>query len=96
LRPLNDRPERPEEKGIATGNAVPFTESVLFSTPNLRGAYINSNGEPEFVVPVKWIATKPIDQALSGTGLFANQHSACKLRDAYTLERCYEHFAIAP
>lgn len=80
--------------GITTGSAVLFTESELSKAPGLRGTYLNGNGEPEFVVPVEWISTKPIDQALSGTGLFANQNSACKLRDVQTLERCYAFFGI--
>jgi hypothetical protein len=80
--------------GTTTGIAEPFTESRIVNTPGLRGTYTNSNGEPEFVLPVEWITTKAIDQALSGTGLFANQNSACKLRDAQTLERCYEYFYI--
>jgi hypothetical protein len=82
--------------GITTGIAMPFTESAFIKTPSLRGTYTNSNGEPEFIVPVDWITAKPLDEALVGSGLFANQNSACKLRDSQTLERCYEFFDVIP
>ena len=35
----------------------------------------------EYVVPVAWISTRPREQAIRKKCLFANQNSACKLRN---------------
>lgn len=46
------------------------------------------------LVRVKWLKTNPRDDAYWGKGLFASQHSACKLRQALTISRLTEHFGI--
>lgn len=35
----------------------------------------------EMVVPVQWLATRPVNQAFRENGLFASQVTACKLRE---------------
>lgn len=40
----------------------------------------------EYAVPVRWLATRDTSKAVMERGLFASQHSACKLRDARTIE----------
>ena len=45
-------------------------------------------------VRVEWIRTVPREQAVKEKGLFANQNSACKLRNSFTLERLTERFAL--
>lgn len=80
--------------GIVTGPAVLFEDSHLAGKKDLEGTYVHANGEYEYVLPVNWLKTVPVDQALKGIGLFANQNTACRLRDSKTLNRCYEHFGI--
>lgn len=80
--------------GTVTGKAQHFAESFLHGISAVRGTYEHDNGEPEYIVPVDWVTTTSMDQALSGVGLFANQNSACKLRDPHTLERCYKFFGL--
>ncbi len=46
----------------------------------------------EWVVPVRWRETLPIEQAFWVKGMFANQNSACKLRDEFTLGKLRERF----
>jgi hypothetical protein len=58
-------------------------------------AYAHSNGEPEYVVPVTWAQTLPASSAVWEKGMFANQNSACKLRNRFTLERLYLAFGLA-
>lgn len=50
--------------------------------------------EAEYVVPVRWIAAKPAEEAYWEKGMFANQNSACPLRQEFTLERLARHFGI--
>ncbi|WP_250442932.1 hypothetical protein [Actinotalea sp. C106] len=48
----------------------------------------------EYVVPVRWIRAVGIDEAYWEKGMFANQNSACKLRQQFTLERLAAHFEL--
>lgn len=58
------------------------------------GNYIHPNGEPEWVVPVEWTATWPRDSALWKRGMFANQNSAARFRNQFTLDQLYDAFGI--
>jgi hypothetical protein len=48
----------------------------------------------EYVVGVEWEQTLPASQAIWEKGMFANQNSACKLRDRFTLERLIQRFGL--
>jgi hypothetical protein len=72
--------------GTTTGPALSYFESHLSTQNNLIGRYTHQNGEPEYIVPVKWIKTVAPDEAIYGNGLFASQLSTCKLRDQKTLK----------
>lgn len=85
--------------GEVAGDAQPFEsavvtvngQSVQLSKQSLHGRYIHDNADPdddptEYVVPVRWISTRPREHAVWRKGMFANQNSACKLRNRYTLE----------
>lgn len=48
----------------------------------------------EWVVPVDWLVTRSRDEAYWEKGMFASQHSACKLRQEFTLQRLYDHFEL--
>lgn len=50
----------------------------------------------EYVVPVRWIAAVGRDSAYWEKGMFANQNSACKLRQQFTIERLTARFGLAP
>ena len=43
---------------------------------------------------VDWIKTKPIEEAIWEKGMFANQNSACKLRNKFTIERLTQIFEL--
>lgn len=80
--------------GETTGEAVNYLESKEWQSKDFVGTYTHTNGEPEFIVPVKWISTRTPDKAIYGNGLFASQHSACKLRDAKTLQVLLKEFQL--
>lgn len=40
----------------------------------------------EYAVPVRWLAQRPVSEAVSERGLFASQVTVCKLRDDRTIE----------
>lgn len=95
--------------GTVVGPAVRFDEArvtmgneePLLSEQPLAGHYVHAvDGEPEddataeWIVPVKWQVTVPREQAYWTKGMFANQNSACKLRQEFTLERLAEHFGV--
>lgn len=88
--------------GRVTGAAAPYGEAVLaldgteqrFADLSLSGSYLHENREPEWIVPVKWIATRPREDAFWRPGMFANQNSAARLRNKYTLDQLYAEFGV--
>ncbi len=65
----------------------------------LVGTYEAPNGThetAEYIVPVQWIEAVPIGAAYWETGMFANQNSACPLRQEFTLKRLVRHFNSGP
>lgn len=54
----------------------------------------NSDDRAEYVVPVRWIHAVPKPDAYWEKGMFANQNSACKLRQEFTLDRLVRHFDL--
>lgn len=50
--------------------------------------------DAEWVVPVDWIDARPESGAYWEKGMFGSQHSACKLRQEFTLERLATHFGL--
>lgn len=48
----------------------------------------------EYLVRVDWVNTKPVNEAVWEKGMFANQNSACKLRNKFTVERLAEIFEL--
>lgn len=59
--------------------------------------YRRSEGDPdreELFTPVRWTDARPAAEAYWEAGLFANQNSACRLRQQFTLERLADHFGL--
>jgi hypothetical protein len=92
--------------GITTGEACMFDDAVpavdgqqqwLAELP-LTGGYhhtaADSEETAEYVVPVDWISTRTREYAIRQKGLFANQNSACKLRNRFTFEGLYQAFGL--
>ena len=93
--------------GVTTGPPQPFNEAEVMvdgkPTPlhalDLVGNYAHHNesaGEEyeEWVVPVTWVKAVNQAGALKRLGLFANQNSACKLRNQFTIDAVTEHFDL--
>ena len=74
---------------------------VSLATLPVTGTYVHSEDGTaesdemaEWVVPVRWLTTVPVEQAYWEKGMFANQNSACKLRQEFTLQRLAQHFDL--
>lgn len=48
----------------------------------------------EMVVLVKWLGTRPLEEAVWEKGLFANQLTACRLRDKHTITTVESAFGL--
>jgi hypothetical protein len=91
--------------GTVTETAQPVTEFMvevdgerkgLLDAP-LKAPSLTEYTQPdnmEYAVRVEWIRTLPRDKAIKEKGMFANQNSACKLRNSFTLERLTERFGL--
>ncbi|WP_336922905.1 hypothetical protein [Aquipuribacter sp. SD81] len=72
---------------------VKLSEQDLAGTPQPH--FDNADADTaEWVVPVEWLDARPEAAAFWEKGLFASQHSACKLRQEFTLGRLADHFNI--
>ena len=59
----------------------------------LIGNYVYASGD-EWVVPVRWLNNRPQEKAFWKTGMFANQNSATKLRNRFTLGQLTFEFGL--
>lgn len=93
--------------GHVSGEPRRFDETVLnvdgherkMSELELDGSYVHSvpndsDATAEYVVPIDWSETRAKSDAVWQTGMFANQNSACKLRNKFTLDQLAEAFNI--
>lgn len=76
-------------------------EWVDLAGQELHAAYRHvEKGQPEnddtaeWVVPVRWSVAHPASEAYWEKGMFANQNSACRLRQEFTLDRLASHFDL--
>lgn len=94
--------------GEVTAEAVPvgrFVTAVdgesrpLLELPLRASRMAEGKDDPdlaEWVVAVRWLARRSREEAFWEKDLFASQHTACKLRQPFTIERLTEHFDLDP
>ena len=72
---------------------VKLSEQDLSGTPHPH--FDDADADmAEWVVPVEWLDARPESAAVWEKGMFASQHSACKLRQEFTLGRLADHFNV--
>ena len=74
------------------GVSTPILQFPLHAPEMGEGS--NDPDLSEYLVKVEWLKTKPIEEAIRERGMFANQNSACKLRNKFTVERLSELFEL--
>jgi hypothetical protein len=82
------------ERLRVVGAEVPLLEAQL-ENPKI-GRDADNPDLCEYVVGVDWIKTLSPEQALWEKGMFANQNTAVRLRDPFTLERLTALFGLEP
>ncbi|WP_320416855.1 endonuclease NucS domain-containing protein [Arthrobacter jinronghuae] len=93
--------------GIVQGPAVPADEAVLdidgvskdFRSLTLQASYLHPQASQgvdaaEYIVPVQWVYTVALEDAVWRQGMFANQNSACKLRNQFTIDELTKEFKL--
>jgi hypothetical protein len=92
--------------GIVTESAQPVKDFVVDvggkPTPildlPLRADMARDVDDPEkceYLVRVRWLETIDPGQAYWQTGMFANQNTACRLTNRFTLEKLYQRFNVS-
>ena len=66
----------------------------MWGDTEMAVAHIDPPEANEEAGKVEWIKTLPVDKAIWEKGMFANQNSACKLRNKFTLERLSALFQL--
>lgn len=77
------------------GTQVPLSNLDRVDPEVMAG--INEPGKENYVVPVQWIKTVPVSQAIKETGFFGNQNSVCmpkKDKWVHTVERLKKRFGV--
>ena len=77
---------------LAPNLEVPILEADL-EAPKM-GENADDEERSEYLVRVEWIKTVPLDNPIWEKGMFANQNSACKLRNKFTIERLSTLFEL--
>ena len=92
--------------GIVKDTAVPIKDfkislngqqETILSAP-LIATRMNENVDDldlcEYLVRIEWIKTVPRNEAYWEKGLFAIQHTACRMTSSFTIERLSQHFEL--
>jgi hypothetical protein len=74
------------------GTRVALTD--VASAPDMARDNTTDPEVSEWVVPVRWIATRSRDEAIKDSDFFANQNSAARLTHGYTLNRLRDAFEL--
>lgn len=74
------------------GKTIPLLKADL-KAKNM-GEFASDPEKTEKIVRVRWLKAVPASQAYWEKGLFAKQHSACRLRNKFTKERVTQHFGL--
>lgn len=77
---------------LLEGQWVRLRDQDLASALRYEG--VSDDDLAEWVAPVEWIDARPERDAFWEKGMFASQHSACKLRQEFTLDRLAKHFGL--
>lgn len=82
---VKEKAVRVKDYKVAMNLDLPILEAEL-TAPKMDE---NADNEElsEYLVRIDWIKTVPLDQPIWEKGMFANQNSACKLRNKFTIER---------
>ena len=78
-------------KVLLHGTRTALAEQPLIGKYRHAGA---GDDHDECVVPVTWLNARSQSDAYWQKGMFASQHSACKLRQEFTLSLLQSHFGI--
>ena len=78
---------------VVSGVPTPFADLALKG--NYRHAGDDESDElAEYLVPIEWTETRSSTRAFWKVGMFANQNSACKLRNQFTIEEITREFDL--
>lgn len=76
------------------GEAVKVVDQRDLPLPIAQRAHNPDDEIAEWAVPVRWLASMPITAAVNARGLFAKQHSACRLTDENTIAHVTTAFGL--
>ena len=75
------------------GAQVPILDAPLQATDTAENA--DDPELSEYLVRIAWDKTLPRERAVWEKGMFANQNTACRLRNKFTLDTLTERFGLA-
>ncbi|MBS0264595.1 MAG: DUF91 domain-containing protein [Planctomycetes bacterium] len=76
------------------GKEIPILKAPLHANAKDMGEFADDPEMREYLVRVEWLKTVPIDDAHWEKGLFAVQHTTCRMRNRFTIDRLVAHFGL--
>ena len=86
-----------EEAEVLTGGAWRRLAELELRAP-YRHDPVGADGSDdlsEYVIPVRWLHAVELEDAYWEGGMFANQHSACRLAHGFTRDRLVTHMGLS-
>ena len=74
------------------GSEIPILSAKLRAAK--MGEYAADPEMREYLVRVEWLKTVPKSEGYWEKGMFAVQHTACRLRNRFTIDRLVAHFGL--
>ena len=74
------------------GKEIPILKAPLAAKE--MGKHADDPEVCHSLVRVEWLKTVPREEAYWEKGLFAIQHTACRMRNQFTIERLTKHFGL--
>ncbi len=74
------------------GKEIPILDAPLVAPSMSENA--DDPDLSEYLVRVEWLKAVPRNEAFWEKGLFAIQHTACRLTRSFTIERLSQHFGL--
>ena len=92
------KPEPASEYRLPGPDGEPRPALEVLTEARYHREFVDDPERAEYFVPVEWLATVPVEQAVHEVGMFGNQNTVCAPKTPgwrRTVDRLKEHFDVS-
>jgi hypothetical protein len=92
------KPEPASEYQLPGPDGEPRPALEVLKEAKYHREFVDDPERAEYFVPVEWLATVPVEQAVHEVGMFGNQNTVCAPKTPgwrHTVDRLKEHFTVS-